>query len=388
MVRRMDITALGFTLLSIAGLAHLGTIAVVTARLRRPTRRPQLDLPPQVTLIRPVCGLENFIEEDLETSFKLSYPRLELIFCVESPTDPVVPIVRRLIDAYPPVNARLLVGRDTIGANPKLNNIVKGWNAATSDWIIISDSNALLPTDYIESLLVRWRPNTGVVSSATIVTAPEGFAAEIECAFLNSYQARWVLAADSLGLGFALGKTLMWRRETLRRAGGLQALAAETAEDIASTKALRGTKLRPRLAQRPVAQPIGRRMFGEVWRRQVRWAQLRRVGLRASYLPEVLSGGAAPFAIAGALTLAGAIPPVALGALFLAWYGLEAALSIAVRWPMSWRMPLALVARDLLMPAMWVRGWFGKRFEWRGNIMTIQASRERRPREAAEAEPS
>ncbi len=59
-----------------------------------------------------------------------------------------------------------------------------------------------------------------------------GFWGELECAFLDTYQARWQLAADQLGNGFAQGKTLFWRRDILDAAGGPAALGAEMAEDL------------------------------------------------------------------------------------------------------------------------------------------------------------
>src|SRR5260370_33733553 len=33
---------------------------------------------PPVSIVRPVCGLDNFLEETLRTSFDLDYPRYEL----------------------------------------------------------------------------------------------------------------------------------------------------------------------------------------------------------------------------------------------------------------------------------------------------------------------
>jgi ceramide glucosyltransferase len=54
-----------------------------------------------------------------------------------------VPLVRKLIAAHPEVPARLLIGDDPVGINPKLNNIVKGWVAAKYPWIVMADSNVL-----------------------------------------------------------------------------------------------------------------------------------------------------------------------------------------------------------------------------------------------------
>jgi ceramide glucosyltransferase len=37
---------------------------------------------PGVSVVRPLCGLDNFCEETLQSSFELDYPSYEIIFCV------------------------------------------------------------------------------------------------------------------------------------------------------------------------------------------------------------------------------------------------------------------------------------------------------------------
>ena len=125
------------------------------AKRTRPLPAPA-DAPP-VTLVRPLCGVDPFAEETLASSFALDYPSYELIFCLASADDPVAPMVRRLIEANPKTPARLLIGDDRPSGNPKLNNVVKGWKAARHQWIIIADSNVLMPRDYIQRLMARWR---------------------------------------------------------------------------------------------------------------------------------------------------------------------------------------------------------------------------------------
>ena len=155
--------------------------------------------------------------------------------------------------------ARLLIGDDRVSANPKLNNVVKGWKAARHDWVIIANSNVLMPPDYIQRLLARWRPNSGIVCSPPIGSQPESFAAEIECAFLNTYEARWQYAAEAAGFGFAQGKTMLWRRDILEAGGGIEALGAEIAEDAASTKLIHAQGLDAHLVDQPFQQPLGAR---------------------------------------------------------------------------------------------------------------------------------
>ena len=190
-----------------------------------------------------------------------------------------------------------------MSSNPKLNNVLKGWRAAEHDWIVLADSNVLMPRDYIQRLFASWRTDTGLVASPPVGCRPRGVWAELECAFLNTYQARWQYVADALGFGFAQGKTMLWRRADLERAGGIEALAKEVAEDAASTKIVRGAGLKVRLVDRPFAQPLGYRSAAEVWHRQLRWARLRRASFLAYFLPEAFSGGVLPM-----IALAGVAP--------------------------------------------------------------------------------
>ena len=122
----------------------------------------------------------------------------------------------------------------------------------------MADSNVLMPRDYMQRLLATWRPDTGLVCAPPIGSHPRGFWAQMECAFLNTYQARWQYFADTIGLGFAQGKTLFYRRSDIEAAGGLRALAAEAAEDAASTKIVRASGT-PRAAGRCAVRAAARR---------------------------------------------------------------------------------------------------------------------------------
>ncbi len=214
--------------------------------------------------MRSPCA-EPFLEETLAAGFALDRPDYELIFCAEHPDDPAVEVVRRLMAAHPETAARLLVGVDPISGNPKLNNCAKGWRAARHDWVVLADSNVLMPPDCIRRLMAGWRPGTGLVCSPPLGTRPGGFWAEVECAFLNTFQARWQYAAEGFGSGFAHGKTMLWRRGLLEAGGGIRALVAEVAEDAAATKLVRGAGLRVRLVDRPFEQPLGPRSARQVW---------------------------------------------------------------------------------------------------------------------------
>ena len=359
---------------------QITSIVIAVVRLRRGRRSgPVSGQYPPVSLVRPLCGIDNYAADTLRSTFELDYPQCEILFCVASAKDPVLPLVRDLMAENPDARAELLIGDDRASMNPKLNNVLKGWHAASHDWIIIADSNVLMPGDYIQRLFASWRADTGLVASPPIGCRPDGMWAEIECAFLNTYQARWQYLVDSFGFGFAQGKTMLWRRAELDRAGGIEALAKEVAEDAAATKIVRGAGLKVRLIDRPLAQPLGRRSAVEVWNRQLRWARLRRASFLIYFLPEILSGGVLPMIAVAILTHAFGLPPALCVAAFAAfWYGSEMMLAAAAGWHVPVLNPLYGLARDLLLPVLFVSALRGNDFVWRGNEMQVERMQPRR----------
>jgi len=348
---------------------HLTSILIVMIRQRTGAHDPVFLTSPPVSLLRPVCGLDNNIAQTLEASFDLDYPCYEIIFCMASATDAAIPLVQRLIAAHPSQPAKLLMGNERFSANPKLDNLVKGWQGARHAWIIMADSNVLLPRDYIQRLFSRWTSGTGLVTSPPVGSEPDGFWALVECAFLNTHQARWQLAADELGFGFAQGKSMLWRRDILDNAGGIGALATESAEDAAATKIVRRAGLKVRVARQPFAQPLGKRQFRDVWSRQVRWARLRRATFKTFFIPELLSGGLFPSVVVWGLEIGGQASVSAALAFCVVWYGTEAALARLAGWPCSALSVLGLMVRDVMLPVLWVSAWTGNRFVWRGTQM-------------------
>ncbi len=384
---------MAFTIIMLATAGFLLAVQYVTAFLAwlrcRPSRgrydalvAAQAEALPPISLVRPLCGLESFSGETLGSSFTLSYPSYELLFCVADPADPIIPWVRAAMRTYPEVPSQLLIGDEKISINPKLNNMVRGWKAARFDRIAFIDSNVLLTPDFLQSLIHALRDDTGVVSAPPIGLAPRGFCALLECAFLNTYEARWQYAADAAGMGFAQGKTLFFRRAELE--SGFMELADEPAEDAASTKMVRRRGLKARLAM-PSSQPLGARSVAAVWSRQLRWARLRRVTFPLEFAPEILTGGALPVLTAALAAYgAGISLPLAVPLYILAWYAPEMALAKLCRWPASPALLPALLLRDGMIPALWVAAWMGRNFTWRGNGIEVDAASPRgfRPRAA------
>jgi ceramide glucosyltransferase len=347
---------------------HFTSTALAWPRAARPRGALAHERPP-VSLVRPVCGLDAFDAETLASSFGQDYPDHEILFCAASGDDPAVALLEKLIAAHPEADARILIGNDPISANPKLNNLVKGFAAARGEWVAMTDANLLLTPDYLTRLVETRREDTGLVSAPPVGIGPENFWGALECAFLNSNQARWQLAADGLGIGFAHGKTLFWDRALLEAGGGIEALGLDLAEDVASTKLVRGQGKKVRHARPLFGQPIGTRDFGEVWGRQLRWSRIRRAGFPAIFGIEVLQGPLPPFLALAALVGLGASPAPVLVAFALAWYGAEIALTRAHGWPSGPRDVAAMLLRDALLPVLWVATLRSRSFTWRGSVV-------------------
>lgn len=355
--------------------ANLVSQAIACWRLRRPMRRSALlDRMPPVTIVRPVRGIEAFSRETAVSGLELDYPHYSTIFCVADAQDPIIPLIEELIGLYGTGKVRLIVGDVAVSANPKLNNCVKGWQAATTEWVILADSNVLMPKDYIQRMLAAWQPDTGLVCSTPEGSRPRSFGAEVEVAFLNAFQARWQYVGEALGLGFAQGKSMLWNKPFLDARGGIAALGAEIAEDAASTKLVRAAGKHVHLVDRPFEQPLGPRRLADAVQRQFRWARLRRVTFLPFFALEILS---TPF-LAAVLAAFGAPAlglPFWMGPLLvlLVWYAGDIALSASVGWFLNWRSPLAMLVRDVAFPGVWAYAFVGGEVSWRGNAMKIRA---------------
>ncbi|KXG86953.1 ceramide glucosyltransferase [Agrobacterium bohemicum] len=358
---------------------HLLSIVIAYLRLSRTEEHNALSREkPSVSVVIPLRGIEAFSSLTIDRAFHLDWPNYELIFCVADYGDPVVAEVKAFMLEHQKRRVVLLVGDDKFSANPKLNNCAKGWHIAQHEWVILADSNVLMAPDYISRLISAWQPLSGVVCSPPLGTRPRGFWAEVECAFLNTYQARYQYAAEAAGAGFAQGKSMLWYKPFLDANGGIDALGAEIAEDAAATKLVRAAGRSVHLVSQPVEQPLGQRSLKEVWSRQARWARLRRATFPQFYVPEVLVGSVPPLCLAMAAAVLFDLNAISCVILLLAvasaMYVPELALARLKGWPVSRYLLPALITRDLILPMIWLWSWMGHSVSWRGNLMTVKPS--------------
>ena len=212
------------------------------------------------------------------------------------------------------------------------------------------------------------------------VRGRDGVWAELECAFLNTYQARWQYVADALGFGFAQGKTMLWRRADLERAGGIETLAKEVAEDAASTKIVRDAGLKVRLVDRPfppTARPSDRGRSVE---------SAGALGAAAPRkLPCVFPAGsdvrrrAADDRARRRRTWPWAVPVLSVAcASACSGTASETLLAAIAGWHLSRALPALLPRARPALPVLFVNALRGDDFVWRGNEMQVEHMRPRR----------
>jgi ceramide glucosyltransferase len=119
---------------------------------------------PRVTIIRPVKGAEPRLYECIASTFRQDYPadRLSIRLCVDSTDDSAYPILCKLVEDFPGIDAKVLIEADdpylhgpagnenNLGPNPKIRNISRAYREAGPDdvvWII--DCNVWVARDVL-----------------------------------------------------------------------------------------------------------------------------------------------------------------------------------------------------------------------------------------------
>ncbi len=358
---------------------HLGSAAAALsqAQHRRRRARPVRERPP-VSIIVPTRETEPGFRARLHELASLDYPDYEIIVAVER----AEPEAERALAALPATRTarvRLNVDGARHTFNPKVNVQVAAYRMAAHDLILMTDDNVRSPPGRIDALLPYLGGEVGLVSAIAVAVDAEGLAAEIEASFQNGYGARFLLAGDRLGQSVAMGKTLLFRKHDLDRAGGILALAEGMAEDSVIRERLAAIGLSTALAPEPALQPLGRRRFAAVFARQLRWMGARRWHTPFAFWTEPLHGAvfcAAAAGLAAELLLGGGFL-AGLAATWLLWLGIDAACTRALGWPLFWRYPLAFTLRELMLPVLWAATLTARQVTWRGNTVPL------RPRSAA-----
>ncbi len=362
----LAIAACLYTLLAIFSLRRFSRAASV----------PAADIAPSVTVLKPLYGEEAGLYEHLASFCRQDYAGpVQILFGVHEACDPAAAVAWKIVNALragkidgapPGLRAELIVDPALHGSNGKVSNLINLSSHIAHEMIVLADSDISVASDYLQRLAAALaRPGVGLVTCLYRGRPMAGLwsrlgAMGVDYGFLPN-----VVTGVTLGLARpCIGATIALRRATLQAIGGFVAIKDQLADDYALGEAVRGRDSKVALADFAVGHAHGEETFGELWRRDLRWARTIR-----SLDPLGYIGLAVSFPLAWSL-LALLADDFALVAAILAVAALLCRLTLQDevdhRFPgvahALWLAPL----RDVLGFAIFIVSLFPGQVRWRG----------------------
>jgi len=338
------------------------------------TRRPR-DLPeftPPVTIFKPLKGIDEGLEENLRSFFRLDYPTFQLLFCVADADDPATAVVTRLLAEFPDRDARLIVGCPVFGLNPKVESLAAMDRYRKYDTILISDSNVRVRPSYLrETACYLADPSVGLVTNLFAGVGEEQTGAVLENLQLNGFIAGGIAAAALLRATCVVGKSMLMPVRALDAIGGFAGVRNLLAEDQAMGLRVRKAGYAIRLSHHVVDNVNQERGFRWFLNRHSRWYKIRRRLALPTFLIEP-SGNLATVGIVWALS----------GDSGIAWGGLLVLVGLGLArdalqtrrlrgsFPKLRHLLLSPV-KDLFLLPVWCDALFNRRVQWRGHRFQI-----------------
>jgi ceramide glucosyltransferase len=333
---------------------------------------------PPVTLLKPLCGIEPGLEAHLRSFFEQQYPTYEVIFGARHQDDPALDIARRVSARYPSVRAEIVITGEPWRPNAKVCSLVKMYEHARHDYLIISDSDVTVGPNYIaEVVQPLLDPKNGMVTCLYRGLPTGGTWAKLEALGMSVEMTAGAIVANLLeGMRFALGPTMAIRRDALEAVGGFEPLADYCADDYVLGREVADSGRRVVMSHHVIDHVVINRRFACSMHHQMRWMKSTRFSRHAGHAGTAMTF-AMPFGLLG-LAAAGALHHWLLGAgLFVAAYLNRVVLAIAAGWGvvrdrralrLAWLYPL----RDLMGFVFWCASYAGRKIVWRGDRYRLE----------------
>ena len=336
---------------------------------------------PPITVLKPLKGIDGGLYENLSSIVHQDYPDFEVIFGIEDPDDPAVEVALRVKNENPQVRIRLATGAPLVGMNPKVNNLLHMVRYARHDYVLISDSNVRVGSDYLKALAGELAdPAVGLVHSVLVGQGGDTLGSLLENLQMNTVTVYGASGMEHFtGLPLVIGKSMLLKLSNLERVGGLLGVANLLAEDYVLGRRFHAAGFKVRLSPYRIGVVNAGWGLARFINRQLRWSQMRRNLTPLTYLFEpmmitwIWSALLIPAALLADLpALArGAIVAVALVAT-MARFALESRQIARLRgWPITLRELACIPLKDLLMLMVWAAGFAKRTIDWRGTQALI-----------------
>lgn len=344
--------------------------------LRKGERVKTEEILPPVSIIKPIKGLDDQLEDNVRSHYQLQYGRYEIIFALDTEQDPALPILRRLARQNPHVPTTVVFTGHPPFGNPKVFKLARMADAARYPLLWATDSDVRVSPHMLHSLVQQYhQEGAKLIFSPIRGRGSETLASFIENSYLNFFVSGGIVALWQLAdLPVVVGKSIFVEREALSSVGGFRCLLNYLAEDYLLGSLFLEHGIRTTLSRDWVETVNTSTRLKDVYDRLARWAQLRFRLCGALYPlelllnPLILSIIATPFLGSERLLL-----PLLTIALKIALEYVAFLLGPKDRKRATLHLlfPVMAVLKDAMLLLVYLRPFCSQRVRWKGSRMRI-----------------
>jgi ceramide glucosyltransferase len=327
---------------------------------------------PPVSVLKPLCGHDDGLEENLRSFIVQDYPEYEVIFGVHRQDDPAVAVAEKVISEFSGrISARLIVTGESPIPNAKAFSLNRLVREARYDVLVMSDSDVRVAPSLLSHLAQEFQnEHIGLISCPYRAVPGESVWSRLEAIGMNTELLGGVLVARMIeGMRFALGCTVAVRRNVLEDMGGFGYLQEFLAEDfVIGQRAaelghgvlLSSYVIEHRIGSQGMVRNLGHRM---------RWARSTRRSRPVGYWGQIFT-----YPLPVSLLLWASYPsawPFVLLTLILRGGAALATARSVVHDPVTQKQWWLLPVQDVIGFFIWISGFVGDKIVWRDRKCTV-----------------
>ena len=332
----------------------------------------QSDQLPPVTILKPVHGMEERLERNLESFFQQDYPDYEIIIGARSAEDPAIKLAEMLQARYPQVKSRIVISGPPEWPNAKVFTLDKMIPLSGNDFFVISDSDVRVERDFLRNVIPPlFDRKLGLVTCLYRGEPAADFWSSLEALGMSVEMPSGVVVADMLeGIRFALGPAVALRRDALDAIGGIRSTADYYSDDYVLGNMVWEAGYKVIFSHHFIYHVLTPRPFLRTLGDQLRWMKSTRHSRPKGHIGTGLTF-ALPFGVMGLIS-AYALGYAGVGLAFLVTAYLNRVIQSVVvggwllRDPRAVRLCWLYPLRDLQGFGVWVGSYLSRDFFWRG----------------------
>jgi len=362
------------TLLAVLLTGSLVYCVLIVAATRRflITAQPSAGNLPPVSILKPLCGLDEGLEENLRSFFVQEYPQYEVLLGAHREDDSAAALARKIMAEYAgSVQARLIITGESPIPNAKAFSLNRLVREASYDLLVMSDSDVRVKPCLLAHLAQDFQEQkVGLITCPYLAVPGRSLWSRLEAVGMNTELLGGVLVARMLeGMRFALGCTVAVRRSVLDDMGGFSYLQDFLAEDFVIGQRAAELGHGVLLSSCIIEHRIGSQGMLANLGHRLRWARSTRRSRPAGYWGQIFTYPL-PWALLLWATLPAAWPVVPL-TLILRGAAAAATASFVLRDPITRKQWWLLPLQDILGFLVWISGFVGDTIVWRDRKCTV-----------------